>query len=81
MAECHRGESEPGPRSRRHRSGPERTRIASERAYHFEETWVHDMLVSVTVLAAQLDLESRENAVSLSSSDCWEERSGRLIEP
>jgi hypothetical protein len=40
---------------------------------------MHDMIVAITVLAAQLDHESREVAFSLASNDWWSKRTVEII--
>jgi hypothetical protein len=57
-----------------------RANVASEQAELFDDDWVHGMVVSITVLAAQLDRESREFAFSLAPGEWWEQRTRSLIE-
>jgi hypothetical protein len=73
-------EREPVPRKHKRRAVPERISVATEKVDEFDETWIHDMLVSITVLAARLDLESHDHAFSLASSDWWIERTRSLTE-
>jgi len=54
--------------------------IATEQADQFDDDWVHDMVVSITVLATRLDYDSREMAFSLVSADWWIERTHALAE-
>lgn len=57
-----------------------RASIATEHADEFDDDWIHDMLVSITVLATRLDYGSRDLAFSLVSADWWNERTRALIE-
>jgi len=43
--------------------------VATEHADSFDDKWLHDMIVSITVLAARLDYESRELAFSVAPTD------------
>jgi hypothetical protein len=54
--------------------------VATEEADSVDETWLHDMIVAITVLAARLDYESRELALSLASSDWWDARTREIME-
>lgn len=45
-----------------------RANVAIEHAVRFGEDWIHDMLVSITVLAVTLDDESRQLAFSVAGS-------------
>lgn len=51
-----------------------RASVGSERADEVGDEWIHDMIVSITVLATHLDYESREMALSLAPVDWWMER-------
>jgi hypothetical protein len=53
--------------------------VATEQADSFDDQWMHDMIVSITVLAARLDHESRELAFSLASNDWWSERTREIV--
>jgi hypothetical protein len=53
--------------------------VATEEADSIDEGWMHDMIVAITVLAARLDYESRELALSLVSNDWWNERTREII--
>jgi hypothetical protein len=53
--------------------------VATEQADSFGDDWMHDMIVAITVLATQLDHESREVAFSLASNDWWSERTVEII--
>jgi hypothetical protein len=53
--------------------------VATEQADSFDDQWMHDMIVANTVLAAQLDYESREVAFSLASNDWWSERTREIV--
>ncbi len=53
--------------------------VATEQADSFDEGWMHDMIVSITVLAARLDHESRELAFSLASNEWWSGRTAEII--
>jgi hypothetical protein len=54
--------------------------VATEQADRFDDQWIHDMVVSITALAARLDYDSREMAFSLVSADWWVERTRALAE-
>jgi hypothetical protein len=54
--------------------------VATEHADEFDEDWLRDMVVSLTVLATQLDRESRDLAFSLLSEDWWLERTKALAQ-
>jgi hypothetical protein len=72
---------EPVPNRRKRRTAiSEPISVASERAGELDETWIHDMLVSITVLAAQLDVESQGQAYALASAEWWVERTRSLNE-
>jgi hypothetical protein len=53
--------------------------VATEEADSVDEAWLQDMIVAITVLAARLDYESRELALSLASSDWWNERTREIM--
>jgi hypothetical protein len=53
--------------------------VATEEADRVDEGWLHDMIVAITVLAARLDYESRELALSLASNDWWNERTAEIM--
>jgi hypothetical protein len=53
--------------------------VATEEADSIDDTWLHDMIVAITVLAARLDYESRELALSLASNDWWNERTREIM--
>ncbi len=53
--------------------------VATEEADSVDETWLHDMVVAITVLATRLDYESREVALSLASNDWWNERTREIM--
>jgi len=72
----HREPAPEGVRSRR----LTRASIATEHADEFDDDWIHDMLVSITVLATRLDYDSRELAFSLFSAGWWTERTQALLE-
>jgi hypothetical protein len=57
-----------------------RASIATEHADEFDDDWVHDMVVTITVLATQLDYDSRELAFSIVSADWWNERMQTLLQ-
>jgi hypothetical protein len=71
----HREPAADGGRNRR----LTRASIATEHADEFDDDWVHDMLVSITVLATRLDYDSRELAFSLVPASWWNERTQALI--
>lgn len=54
--------------------------IATEQADRLDDDWVHDMVVSITILATRLDYDSRELAFSLVPADWWQERTQALAE-
>jgi hypothetical protein len=54
--------------------------VATEHADEFDEDWLRDMVVSLTVLATQLDRESRDLAFSLLSEDWWLQRTKALAQ-
>lgn len=54
--------------------------VATEHADAFDDEWIRDMVVSITVLATQLDAASRDVAFSLASEDWWVERTRALVE-
>lgn len=56
-----------------------RASIAAEHADEFGDDWIHDMLVSLVILATRLDYDSRELAFSLVSADWWNERTQELL--
>jgi hypothetical protein len=45
--------------------------VAAEYADQFDDDWIHDVVVSITTLATQLDYDSRQLAFSLVSTDWW----------
>ncbi len=53
--------------------------VATEEADSVDDSWLHDMIVATTVLAARLDYESRELALSLASNDWWNERTREIM--
>jgi hypothetical protein len=53
--------------------------VATEEADSVDDTWLHDMIVAITVLAARLDYESRELALSLVSNDWWNARTREIL--
>jgi hypothetical protein len=53
--------------------------VATEQADSFDDAWMRDMVVATTVLAAQLDGESRELAFSLASNEWWDERTQEIV--
>jgi hypothetical protein len=53
--------------------------VATEAADSVDENWLHDMIVAITVLAARLDYESRELALSLASNDWWNARTQEIM--
>jgi hypothetical protein len=55
--------------------------VATEQADSFDDQWMRDMIVAITVLAARLDSESRELAFSLVSNDWWNERTREIVAP
>ncbi len=65
---------EPAPDQDGRRRRLIRASVGSEHADEFGDDWIHDMIVSITVLATQLDYESREMAFSLAPEDWWTER-------
>ena len=56
-----------------------RASIATEHADEFGDDWIHDMLVSITLLAARVDYDSRELAFSLVSADWWIDRTQAIM--
>jgi hypothetical protein len=54
--------------------------IATEHADELGDDWIHDMVVSITILATRLDYDSRNLAFSLASEDWWRERTQVLLE-
>jgi hypothetical protein len=54
--------------------------VATEEADSVDEDWLHDMIVAITVLAARLDYESREVALSLASNDWWNKRTREIMD-
>jgi hypothetical protein len=54
--------------------------VATEEADSVDEGWLHDMIVAITVLAARLDYESREVALSLASNDWWNNRTREIMD-
>jgi hypothetical protein len=57
-----------------------RASIATEHADEFDDDWIHDMVVSITARATQLDYNSRELAFELVAADWWNERTQALID-
>jgi hypothetical protein len=53
--------------------------VATEEADSVDDSWLHDMIVAITVLAARLDYESRELALSLASNDWWNSRTQEIM--
>jgi hypothetical protein len=53
--------------------------VATEEADSIDDAWLHDMIVAITVLAARLDYESRELALSLASNDWWNARTREIM--
>jgi len=52
-----------------------RSSVGAERAdEHGGDDWLHDQLLAVIMLAADLDYQSREQAFSIVPSDWWTER-------
>lgn len=70
--------NEPAPGSDDRRRRLNRASIATELADQIDDDWIHDIVVSITTLAAQLDHDSRELALSLVPSDWWTERTHTL---
>jgi hypothetical protein len=75
LAEVHTGAVEGGRRRRL-----TLTSVATEQADQFDDDWLRDMVVSITVLAARLDYDSRELAFSLAPPDWWVGRTRELAE-
>jgi hypothetical protein len=57
-----------------------RTSVASEQADQFDDDSIHDVVLSIVVLATRLDSQSRELAFSLVSAAWWSDRTQELIE-
>lgn len=71
--------NEPPPDQQGSRRRLTRASVASERAESFDDDWIHDMVLAITVLATRLDYESRDLAFSLVSPEWWLDRTRDLI--
>ncbi len=70
--------NEPAPEQGHRSRKLTRASVASEQAEHFDDDWIHDMVVAITVHASQLDEESRDLAFSLASAEWWYEGTRNL---
>jgi hypothetical protein len=63
--------NEPAPDQDFRRARLTLSSVATEHADEFDDNWIHDMIVAITVQATQLDYDSRTLAFSLAPGDWW----------
>jgi len=70
---------EPAPEQIRLEHRLERAGVARAYAEQFDDEWIRDMTVAITILGAQLDRDSSHLAFTLASVDWWTNRTRELI--